>query len=102
MFIFVTSETVLLIEFDIEARRQVGMLISEGRKKQQMSQVELSRVLGYNCAQSVCNFEKGRALPPRPVLSDLISLDILCEKKFKTLCLQIVKKDLSIICRGAS
>ena len=91
-----------MITFNTDARKQIGKLISEGRKKKKMSQRELATALGLNTPQQLCNFEGGRALPPRKTMSNMLALDIVSERKFKSLCLKIIKEDLNRICDGVS
>lgn len=60
----------------------LGQMVREYRKKKEMTQLELSNLLGYESMQFVSLFERGISKIPQKVMGKLIVILGIPEKKF--------------------
>lgn len=64
---------------------EIGQMIRTYREKKGMTQLELSKILGYETSQFVSLFERGLSKAPLEVLGQLVIILGLPEKNFKNL-----------------
>lgn len=64
---------------------EIGQMIRTYREKKGMTQLDLSKVLGYETSQFVSLFERGLSKAPLEVLGQLVVILGLPERNFKNL-----------------
>ena len=54
--------------------KELGKFLKKARHDRRMSQLELAKRMGFDCAQSISNWERGLTLPTKS------RLDVLCSE----------------------
>lgn len=75
-----------------ETYRELGLLIRNYRQEKELTQLDLSRKLGYESTQFVSLFERGISKVPHNVLGQLIVILGIPEKKI----LEVLLKDYEV------
>lgn len=60
-----------MLQYD---RMEVGKFLKASREKAKLTQIQVSKQLGYSSAQVISNFERGVVVAPLTVLSKMTKL----------------------------
>lgn len=73
---------------------ELGKFLKQSRKSAELSQKELSKILGYESSQFISNWERGVSRVPHPMIKKLCSALLIDAEEYVTRLVSVIEKEI--------